>query len=257
MKSVAERVKADPRITRRRASVERARLRRFQWRAGAVILAALVLWLALWSPLFKFREVEVTGGHHISEKEVIEVAGLDSGDNILMLSQERIKEAVEALPWVRSARIERRLPGTIRVVINERNPAMIFTTAAGRWTIDRSGRVLSKGDRYGGLPSIATDSAPDLAPGDQVDTPQVRAAVSAVGSMPSDLRRRVKAVFAASSERITFSLHRGPDVRYGAAERLHDKNAVLQAVLDRLHATGESPAYIDVRVPESPAVGNG
>ena len=256
MKSVAQRVKADPRITRRRAAVERARLRRFRWRALAVAAAVGIAWLAIWSPLFKFDGVEVKGGHHISPAAVTEVAGLDSGDNLLMLSQERIATAVESLPWVRSARVQRRLPGTIRVVVVERKPALILTTPDEKWTIDPQGRVLTKGVPYKGLPTIGTATSPDIAPGDEIGTPQVRAAVKAVGSMPPELRRRIKAVFAPSTERVTLSLHHGPDIRYGAAERLNDKNAVLTAVLDRLKAAGESPAYVDVRVPESPAVGS-
>jgi cell division protein FtsQ len=257
MKTVAQRVKADPRITRRRAAVERARLRRLRWRVFAVAAAVGIVWLALWSPLFKFRGVEVDGGHHVTPADVTEVAGLDSGENLLTLSQDRIQTAVESLPWVKSARIQRRLPGTIRVIVTERQPALTLTAPGEKWTIDAHGRVLSEGARFKDLPTIATDSAPDVAPGDHIDTPQVRAAVKAVGSMPVELRRRIKAVFAPSIERITLSLDRGPDVRYGAAERLHDKNAVLTAVLDRLHATGETPAYVDVRVPESPAIGQG
>lgn len=256
MKSVAQRVKADPRITRRRASVERKRLRRLQWRVGAVLLVGSLVWLGLWSPLFKFRGVEIDGaGHHVTERDVIEATGLTSQDNLLTLSQERIREAVESLPWVRSAKVQRRLPGTIRIVVKERRPALVLATPSGRWTIDPTGRVLTEGDPFGGLPAIATSTAFDVAAGDRIATPQVRAAVRAVGSMPTELRRQVKAVFATSPERITFSLHNGPDVRYGGADRLHDKNAVLTAVLDRLAVSGKTPAYVDVRVPESPAIG--
>jgi cell division protein FtsQ len=255
MKGVAERVKADPRITRRRAAVERARSRRFRWRAVAIAVAALLVWVTLWSPLFKFDGVEVRGGRHVSASAVSKVAGLDSDDNLLTLDQQRIVDAVESIPWVRSVRVQRRLPGTIRVVVHERRPAMVLTTPGGKWRIDREGRVLGRGDASRTLPSIATGTTGHVEPGDEIAAPQVRAAVRAVGSMPAALRKRIRAVFAASAERITFSLHRGPDVRYGAAERLHDKNAVLTAVLDRLRISGHDPAYIDVRVPESPAVG--
>jgi cell division protein FtsQ len=255
MKSVAGRIKADPRITRRRAAVERAKWRRYRWRAITVAGVGLLVWLALWSPLFKFDGVEVRGGRNVSMRSIVAVADLDSGDNLLTLDQGRIVNAVESLPWVRSARVQRRLPGTISVLIKERSPAMVLTTPDGKWAIDRAGRVIGQGHVTRRLPVIATGTTGHVEPGDEIAAPQVRAAVKAVGSMPVTLRRRIKAVFAASPERITFALHRGPDVRYGAAQRLHDKNAVLIAVLDRLRTVGESPAYVDVRVPESPAVG--
>jgi cell division protein FtsQ len=255
MKSVAERIKADPRITRRRAAVERARWRRYRWRAITVAGVGLLVWLALWSPLFKFDGVEVKGGRHVSAASIVKVADLDSDENLLTLDQGRIVEAVESLPWVRSARVQRRLPGTITVLIKERVPAMVLTTPDGKWAVDRAGLVIGRGQVARRVPVIETGTTGHVEPGDEIAAPQVRAAVKAVGSMPAELRKRIRAVFAASPERITFALHRGPDVRYGAAERLHDKNAVLTAVLDRLRTAGESPAYVDVRVPESPAVG--
>jgi cell division protein FtsQ len=255
MKSVAERIKAAPRSTRRRAAVERARWRRYHWRAIAVAGVSLLVWLALWSPLFKFDGVEVRGSRHVSAGSIVSAADLDSGDNLLTLDQGRIVDAVESLPWVRSARVQRRLPGTISVLIKERIPAMVLTTPDGKWAVDRAGRVIGRGKMARRVPVIATGTTGYVEPGDEIAAPQVRAAVKAVGSMPAELRKLIKAVFAASPERITFALHRGPDVRYGAAERLHDKNAVLIAVLDRLRTAGESPAYVDVRVPESPVVG--
>ena len=254
MKTVAERVKADPRITRRRAAVERSRMRRFQIRAAIVAGVALAVWVALWSPAFKFRSVEVAGGVHTLPRDVVEAAGLDSSDNLLSLSPERIDTAAESLPWVKSARVQRRLPGTVRVEVVERRPAMVLTAPNGKWTIDSHGRVLAVGDPYGGLPAIASGLPESLTPGDQVSAPQLRAALFAAGSMPSELRRRVEAAFAPTTERITFSLRNGMTIRFGSARRAADKTRVITAILDRLSVTGDRPAYIDVRVPESPAV---
>jgi cell division septal protein FtsQ len=64
----------------------------------------------------------------------------------------------------------------------------------------------------------------------------------------------VVGVFAPTVERITFSLREGTSVRYGAAEQIRDKNEVLQVLLRRLDDEGRTAAYIDVRVPTSPAV---
>jgi cell division septal protein FtsQ len=72
--------------------------------------------------------------------------------------------------------------------------------------------------------------------------------------MSGKVRDEIVAVVAPSFERISFSLADGTLIRFGAAERLDAKNEVLNALLKRLKEQGRSAAYIDVRVPTSPAV---
>ena len=61
-------------------------------------------------------------------------------------------------------------------------------------------------------------------------------------------------IFAPTVERLTLSLEDGTLVRYGAAESLAAKNEVLLSLLAELAREGTQAAYIDVRVPTSPAV---
>ena len=61
-------------------------------------------------------------------------------------------------------------------------------------------------------------------------------------------------MFAPTIERISFSLQSGTVIRFGAAEQLAAKNEVLKALFDDLGSDGGGAAYIDVRVPTSPAV---
>jgi cell division protein FtsQ len=191
---------------------------------------------------------------HTRAADIAAVAELDHDDNVLTLSPDTIESAAESLPWVKSARVQRRLPGTIRVELVERRPAMILTAPNGEWTIDPHGRVLAEGSAYSRLPTIASASPATFSPGDKVAAPQLRAVLAAAGVMPGGLRKRVEAAFAPTPQRISFSLRNGMSIRFGSANRAEDKIKVVTAILDRVSATGEMPAYIDVRVPESPAV---
>jgi cell division septal protein FtsQ len=91
-------------------------------------------------------------------------------------------------------------------------------------------------------------------PGAAVVDGAAGAALRAYAALPRSARRSVRAAFAPSVERISFSLEGGLLVRWGAAERLTDKRRVLSALLARLARTGTAAAYVDVRVPEHPAV---
>ena len=258
--STAERIEpggrmhTDPRISRRRKAVARTRRRRVIIRllvAGLVVGAA---WGTFWSPLLRVRGVKLVGAEHVGSREVAQAAGLDDGDNLLLVSTGEIARRVESLPWVARAEVDRKLPGTVRVRIVEREPSLVLAFGAARWTLDESGRVLAVGEATEGLPVLAGASVSDLEPGRHLESHQVLDALEAYGSMPPALRSDVEAVFAPTIERITFSFTNGVLVRYGAAERLHSKHQVLAALFHRLETEGSEASYIDIRVPTSPAV---
>jgi cell division protein FtsQ len=215
----------------------------------------LLVYAAFWSPLLTVREIDVVGARHTSTLEVRNATGLTSKDNLLLLSTAAVEDGVETLPWVKSARVERRLPGTIRIRIEERRPALVLSLGSARWTIDSSGRVLQAGQSDKGLPALGGIELSSVAPGTIIRDPQARAALEVWRSLDKKLKEDVAGIFVPTLERITLSLDGGTLVRFGAAEMLGAKNHVLKALLARLHSEGRSVAYLDVRVPTSPAVG--
>jgi cell division protein FtsQ len=225
---------------------------------GAIAVATLVAlgWTLFFSPLLYVRNVKVVGAQFLTDEEVAEAGGLlgESHRNILLLATNEIAVGVAALPWVGEVDVDRMLPGTVRIRIEERQPALVLSLGAAKWTIDARGNVLATGEAVDDLPVLAGVEVGDIEPGLRLMTDESRAALLAFRSLPKSLRTRVVGVFAPTVERITFSLREGTSVRYGAAEQIRDKNEVLQVLLRRLDDEGRTAAYIDVRVPTSPAV---
>lgn len=252
--STAARVRTDPRISRRRRAIERTRRRRLLMGATVIVVFAAALWLVFWSPLLRVREVVVLGSDRVGGTEVAEVAGLDSSDNLLLVSPGAVEDRVGELPWVKHARVNRKLPGTVRVKIVERKPAVVLSLQGDRWTLDRFGNVLEEGEATDGLPVLAAASVTRPEPGTRLQTTEVRSALEAWRSLAKKVRARVVAVLAPTPERITLSLTDGTQVRFGAAENLDAKNEVLSVLLAQIAAEDRSVAYIDVRVPSSPAL---
>ncbi|MGH2749096.1 MAG: cell division protein FtsQ/DivIB [Actinomycetota bacterium] len=251
--SEARRVATDPRFSRRRKSVARSRRKATFVRLSVLLAVAFAVWAAFFSPLLAVRNVRVVGARHVSSADVARVAHLDESDNLLLVSPTEIAERVQTLPWVKSVDVDRALPGTVRVKIVERKPALALSLGAARWTIDARGRVLKSGARSS-LPTLAGAEVSGVEPGARLTTPEFSGALKTFRSMPRSLRARLGAIFVPSAERITLSLKDGTQIRYGAARQLKAKHEVLKALLARLVARGASAAYIDVRVPANPAV---
>jgi cell division protein FtsQ len=249
------RVDTDPRISRRRKAVARSKRKRIFAGAGALGLIAAIVWAMFFSSLLDVRNIKVVGAEHVDSDEVAEVSGLlSTGQNLLTLATDEVASRVEGLAWVADAEVDRMLPGTVRIRITEREPAMVLSIGAARWTVDAHGVVLEAGEVTEGLPVLAGVEVGDISAGIELMTPEAVDALRAYRSMPRSLRAEIVGVFAPTVERISFSLRSGTVVRYGAAEKLADKNEVLRVLLERLASEGRSAAYIDVRVPTSPAI---
>ena len=249
------RVRTDPRISRRRKAVARSRRRRIIGSLSAATIAAGALWAVFFSPLLDVREVKVVGARNTGARDVRVAAGIDEDDNLLLVSTGAIARSVEELPWVAGAEVNRRLPGTVRIKVDERKAALVVSVAAGRWTIDPKGHVLEAGASAKDLPTLTGAALGDLAPGDVLRTDEAHAGLKVWRSLPKAVRRDVASVVAPAAQRIAVALRDGTLIRYGGADRLRSKNEVLTVLLRRLDSQGRRATYIDVSVPATPAVG--
>ncbi len=251
--STTTRSRTHPRISRRRSAVARSRKRRLWLCFVALVILGAGVWAAFFSPLLQVRAVEVVGAEHTEPQAVIAASALSDADNLLLLATSEVGRRIERLPWVRSAEVERLLPGTVRVRVAEREPALVTALGGINWTIDAQGHVLSA-QNDDDLPVISGWGDAGLEVGDVIDGPEGTGALKVWRALDGGLRQSVIAVVAPTPERISLTLEDSTVVRLGSATRLDAKQKVLRAVSRRLSQEGRTAAYIDVRVPTSPAV---
>ncbi|HYN99107.1 MAG TPA: FtsQ-type POTRA domain-containing protein, partial [Actinomycetota bacterium] len=68
-------------------------------------------------------EVEGNTEARISTEAVVEATQVQIGDHLLAVSTEQVAGRLEELPWVADAKVERILPSTLRISIDEREPS--------------------------------------------------------------------------------------------------------------------------------------
>lgn len=72
--------------------------------------------------------------------------GASKGDPILTFSVADARQRIESIAWVRSAIVERVLPHTIRVVLNERHPFAVWQNQGKFVLIDHAGKIVTDSD---------------------------------------------------------------------------------------------------------------
>ena len=107
------------------------------------------------------NDVRVEGRETTDPETILTALGAGPGTPILAVSPKRAKEQLEALPWVGSAVVERRLPDTLYVRLVERKPLALWQHSGKIELIDREGAVIpvSHLDRFAKLPLVVGDNA--------------------------------------------------------------------------------------------------
>jgi cell division protein FtsQ len=99
---------------------------------------------------FMLREVRFTGLSHATREELLQRSGLALGTNLFHLDLAAATRAIEAHPWIASARLSRRLPGAVDVEVVEHRPAA-HLMLGGLYLLDDVGRVFKRAAPEDGL----------------------------------------------------------------------------------------------------------
>jgi cell division protein FtsQ len=184
--------------------------------------------------------VVVEGRANTPEPLLRAALGVNKGDPILGFSVEQARQRIQTLSWVEHATVERRLPGTVVVFLQERRPFAVWQHQGKFVLIDRAGQIVANQDvaQFRQLPLVVGAGAPAAA-AELLDTLTARPALQA----------RVVAAVRVGERRWNLLMKSGTDVLLpeGHAEAALDRLMQLQqdhAVLDR------PLAAIDMRLPD-------
>ena len=221
-----------------------------RWAKTLALIALPVVLLAgfaaaTYTPLFRLRDIHVEGTQSLRPGEVITRAGIGSGTNVFHLDTGSILTALEADPWIRSATVERHLPGSVVITVQERTPiarALVGTTST---VVAGDGTVLPGADATG-LPEIRA-SLGELTDDDRT------AAAEALDAIPPVVRARVSAVVAEPTGSLVIDLAGGLTVHYGVGGDQVAKATALRSVLAWAARAHVALAQIDLTVPQAPS----
>ena len=108
------------------------------------------------------REVYVVNRERTSQQAILHALNVNIGDSILDFDPEVARQEIEALGWVKSATVERRMPDRIVIQVVEREPAAIWQKNDQYYLVDLEGALISRRDvkLFPGLKVITGDEAP-------------------------------------------------------------------------------------------------
>ena len=115
----------------------------------AAIVGALVLF-------FKVDTISVSGNDRYSRETILAASGVSEGDNLFLLNKyDAAARITEALPYVESVRLSRKLPGTLRIDIVECSDPAGIQQDGHCWLISPEGKLVdSPAEAPNGCPMV-------------------------------------------------------------------------------------------------------
>lgn len=192
----------------------------------------------------KLKRVHVAGASAEAEPAIQQALGLHAGQPITGLDLDALQARVQAVGWVKEARVVRLLPDTLIVEVKEHDRLAVWQDAGRIMVIDARGQVIDGADarRYPALPLVVGKGA-DVAASE----------ILPLLSQRPRLMNRVDALVRVDERRWDLRLKDGSLIQLPATEQ--------EAALIRLDALDQRErlldlgfARVDLRTPDEVAV---
>jgi len=185
-------------------------------------------------------DIVIEGRANTPEPLLRAALGVSRGDAILGFSLADARARIETLTWVEHATVERRLPGTIVVKLDERRPFAVWQNQGKFALIDRDGQLVTDQDvsQFRHLPLVVGAGAPGAA----------TVLLDALTARPA-LQTRVIAAVRVGERRWNLHLNTGADILLPEGHEVAALDRLQQLQQD--HALLDRPLQVvDLRLPD-------
>ena len=224
------------------------RRKRKMKKSSRIILSVLFFVVALIAalltvPYFNISEISVTGISKLTEEEVIDASGIQTGNNVFMTDVKKAQRKIEALPYAANASVFRKFPARIEIRIDE---AVLFAQVrcgdeyAG---MDKNGLVLKKSQEpEEGVMTVEGLSPVKADEGERIEY-ESEDYYKIQDSLFNEIEKhgltgKIKTVDFQNRSYITMSTESGLDVYIGTEEELDYKINYLAAILEQNYTSG-------------------
>ncbi|MCX8498337.1 MAG: FtsQ-type POTRA domain-containing protein [Caulobacteraceae bacterium] len=115
---------------------------------------------------FKVKAVHVQGTSGMAQADVVAATGLYQDQPILTLDLKALQAKVEAVGWVKSAKVVRLLPDTLVIAVVERQRLAVWQNQGQTKVVDVEGKVIQEANpaNFSNLPLVVGVGANEAAP---------------------------------------------------------------------------------------------
>jgi cell division septal protein FtsQ len=207
--------------------------------------------------VFQVAGVDVKGVKQIKETDLKDIVSAFKGKNIFRVDLDTAIRRARANPWVKEARIYRRLPNRISMVFTERSPFVVLDNGGARYLLDDTGVVIDSltAESAGTwpLPVVAIRNE-HIRPGDQITSEELRDAFTLLSAISGRGGWRLAdVVIRAGSPESLAVVYAEQEFKLGSGNYT-EKLRRLAEIMTDVNQRGLEIAYVDLRPERQAAV---
>ncbi|MCX5750906.1 MAG: FtsQ-type POTRA domain-containing protein [Candidatus Saganbacteria bacterium] len=226
------------------------------------LFVAVFLFLFLGLPIWNLNNVAVSGAKLLIPEDLISIANLPYGQNIFLVSFSGSTRDLGKLPQLKKVGLHRRLPATVLIQVEEREPYAVAVIGDQSFVIDKDGVLLNSPRALVDviLPEISTLPVVTGLKKEVVENSfyikqeYTSAIQQTFGSLFKIMNTRKLKLTMAELDDISLLVEDVLQVRLGKAEDLEKKIEYLRVLLAKAGGDFSKIEYIDLRYLNNPAV---
>ncbi|HUC87348.1 MAG TPA: FtsQ-type POTRA domain-containing protein [Candidatus Saccharimonadales bacterium] len=226
-------------------------------RLALLVIAALVVLIG-GGRLTSLHHLQIKGTHTLTQARVTQLVNANLrkqwfGHNVLLVNTGSLASYLEQSDLsIKQATIQRKLPHTLVVTIQERQPALNWKTEGIVYLLDSNATVIGPTiGSYAKLPTVTDSSNLPVKVGNRVAPTQfVSFCVSLVALLPSTGYAIQQMTVPVSTSEVYVTTTSGLTLKFDTTRSAAGEVTDLKAVQAELQAAGKTPTqYIDLRIP--------
>jgi len=194
----------------------------------------------------------------LTREQVIAASGIVEGENVFTVNLAATRAAIEKLPQVETAEVQRKLPNHLTISIAERRPVAWVTAKADEdpttlehsFLIDVTGTVMRTRTilpEYYHMPIISGVETGNLVPGQRVNTFEMQSALELVRLNSDSTRFQVRNIDLAKGYCLVVTDQKRAHITFGL-DHLDAQLARLNRLLDVIEPTGKEIQTVNLLV---------
>ena len=108
------------------------------------VAAAITFFPQIVATVFSMQSIELDGNEHLTDEELLQIAGLKGKKSILVLSSRKVYEKLTESPWIQSATVRKEYPSRLLIRIRETEPFALLNMKGKMFIVDDKGRMLEQ-----------------------------------------------------------------------------------------------------------------
>jgi cell division septal protein FtsQ len=220
------------------------------WRAISALIAAAMIGILVWmftADEFYIQSVRVTGLNTLSARDVARLAGIERL-HLFWVDPAQVEQTLLTSPVIASARVTVEMPPEgVHIVIQEREPALVWEQGGESVWVDVGGRVMEQRQERSGLLRIVADPLVEGEAPPALDLDIVTGALQLSQLIPNLSTLRYH-----PDKGLGYNDPRGWEVWFGAGTDMPQKVIVYDAVVADLARRGIVFRELNVTDPDQP-----